>query len=208
MVANNMAEWNAKCIGPKLFDVSLLGPSLLIIFVRECIYCSLVELSGEADWGYSMGRLHPTLTTFSTQYSALATDRKWHLPTPDAPWNPPLSHRLTISPTQWHFLTISPRKWYIFTISPIKWYILTISPRKCYILTISPRKWHILTISPTQWHILTVSPTQWHILTISINWTNLGRKAPCTGQMGPHCPILKQDGIRMMHPPICQVSRF
>ena len=78
-----------------------------------------------------MGRLHPTLTTFSTQYSALATDRKWHLPTPDAPWNPPLSHRLTISPTQWHFLTISPRKWYIFTISPIKWYILLFAKCPC-----------------------------------------------------------------------------
>ena len=184
--------------------MSLLGPSLLIIFVRECIYCSLVELSGEADWGYSMGRLHPTLTTFSTQYSALATDRKWHLPTPDAPWNPPLSHRLTISPTQWHFLTISPRKWYIFTISPIKWYILTISPRKCYIHTISPRKFH---------QEITYSHNFSNTVTHSHNFNKLdkpwhGRKALCTGQMGPHCPILKQDGICMMHPPICQMSLF
>ena len=76
---------------------------------------------------------------------------------------------------------------------------------------------HNFTKKMTHSHNFTNTMTHSHSFTNTVthshNFNKLdkswhGRKALCTGQMGPHCPILKQDGIRMMHPPICQVSLF
>ena len=76
---------------------------------------------------------------------------------------------------------------------------------------------HNFTKKMTHSHNFTNTMTHSHSFTNTVthshNFNKLdkswhGRKALCTGQMGPHCPILKQDGICMMHPPICQMSLF